>query len=182
MGWRVLRFVTIVASGVVAMRVLTEILGRHCTGSLYPSLSPGTPVGFSLAAAALSYARHGRWPRTAAIALIVLLGSFVGCSITASNLFGAIDRGKQKYTMARMQEIARAIEAGRSAEHPADGWGTPFLIERSGTSYTIVSFGDCGEPDIPRGAKYSGGTTIRFSDDIVFSDGRFIRYPQGTQQ
>ena len=181
-GWRVLRFVTIVVSGVVAMRVLTEILGRHCTSSLYPSLSLGAPVGFGLAASALSYARHRHWPRTAAIALIVLVGSFIGCSITASNLFGAIDRGEQKYTMAGIQEIARAIEAGRPVERPVDGWGTPLLIERNGTSYTIVSFGDCGEPDIPRGAKYSEGTTVRFSDDIVFADGQFIRYPQGSQQ
>lgn len=182
MGWRALRIVTIVIGGVITMRLLTQIPGPHCSASLYPSLSFGAPIGVSLSTAVLSYARHGRWLRTVAMALLVLLGSFVCCSVAADSLFGAIDRGKQTYTMARMRELAAAIEEGRQVGKPVDGWGTPFLIEQSGTSITIVSFGDCGEPDIPNGAKYQEGTTYRSRDDIVFSDGRFIRYPQGTQR
>ena len=163
-------------------RVLAAILGHHCTESQDQALTFGAPIGFGLAAAILAHARQGRGQQTAAIGLIVVAGSTFACSIAVANLFGAIDRGKQKYTMADMRRIATGIEDGHAVEGRVDGCGTPYLIQRSGSSYTIVSFGDCGVPDVPLGTKYPSGTTASFKDDIVFADGHFIRYPLGTMQ
>jgi hypothetical protein len=60
-----------------------------------------------------------------------------------------------------------------------DGWG---LILRynseDGSSYTLISFGKNGAPDLP----YIQGTTTSFDSDIVLSDGSFVQWPDGPQE
>jgi len=115
-------------------------------------------------------------------ALVVGMVSLTGCGIAVPNLLGTIDVGMQRYTMAQMRQIAKEIEEGRSVEGRSDGWGTPYLIRRDGAGYTVVSFGNCGDPDVPNGSEYPVGPTTGFDADIVLANGQFIRYPQGERR
>ena len=60
-----------------------------------------------------------------------------------------------------------------------DGWGTFFKygVDAPGNNYVIASGG--------RDKTVSGtpfcGTTTNFNDDIYYSDGTFIQWPEGTQ-
>ena len=60
-----------------------------------------------------------------------------------------------------------------------DGWGEFFLYGRdaAGGNYNIRSKGR----DKTQGATVCG-TTTDFNDDIVYSDGTFVQWPEGTQQ
>lgn len=81
-------------------------------------------------------------------------------------------------------ELARALQPTYIRKLPsADGWGTAFQFATAGAgtggqeqSYVIRSFGSDGRPD--RMANLNGPTT-NFSDDIIFADGSFFRYPEG---
>jgi hypothetical protein len=60
--------------------------------------------------------------------------------------------------------------------------------QRDKRSYVIVSFGKCGEPDVSDISEYLDrdatglfGPTNGFQGDIVHGNGRFLRYPEGTQ-
>jgi hypothetical protein len=59
-----------------------------------------------------------------------------------------------------------------------DAWGNPWVTTFGPREYTIVSLGKNGIPD---GAAFYGGTTSTGNDDIVFSSGTFIQYPDGRQ-
>jgi general secretion pathway protein G len=80
-------------------------------------------------------------------------------------------------------ELARALEPQYSRRlPPKDGWGTEFQFTTSGSakasevqSYAIRSLGSDGRAD--RIATLTG-TTTNFTDDIVYSNGSFIRYPE----
>ncbi len=115
----------------------------------------------------------------------------------------AIGRGKQKRNMADMRAMGTAIEAyyidhkaypvGRSkisgiraelegtyiAGLPVkDRWGNDYLYQSDGSdSYTIISLGKDHKLDGP--LIYNGPIT-RFTNDIVFSNGIFIAFAEGT--
>ena len=135
--------------------------------------------------------------------LIVVAIIGIVASIAIPNLANALDKGKQKRTMSDLHSIAEAIEAYHidHAAYPAGvaGWTTlrvhisPFFIKEppdtdgwmhnwsvstsaGGTSYTVVSLGKDGYPD-----SWAGGMTGDFTCDIVFSNGQFFQWPQGTQ-
>jgi general secretion pathway protein G len=61
-----------------------------------------------------------------------------------------------------------------------DGWQNlyGYIVDTAGNNYLIESRGRDG-------AAYSGpttcGTTTDFNDDIVYSDGNFIQWPEGAQ-
>ena len=59
-----------------------------------------------------------------------------------------------------------------------DGWGRFMLYNRDtpGNNYNIASYGRDGNP-----TGVSCGTTTDFNDDIVYADGTFIQWPEGTQ-
>jgi general secretion pathway protein G len=61
-----------------------------------------------------------------------------------------------------------------------DGWGRPFLynVNASKSSYNIVSYGRDGRasPSTP-----ICGTTTNFNDDIIYSNGTFVQWPDGVQ-
>ena len=62
-----------------------------------------------------------------------------------------------------------------------DGWGRPYRVISTTSVYTITSYGSDGVPDgpdVPRPAP-NGGTTD-FRNDLVFSTGSFIQFPDGT--
>jgi type II secretion system protein G len=146
--------------------------------------------------------------------LIVIAIIGILAAIAIPNLLNAVQRGKQKRTMADIKALAVAIEAyhvdnslypaaacnpgnytnvGTSlttdsftnltptyiAEPPKrDGWGTSFVygLDAGQVNYNVRSLG--------RNRVNDGtgcGTTTNFNDDILFSDGAFLQWPEGTQ-
>lgn len=123
-------------------------------------------------------------------------------SIAVVNLLNAVDKAKQKRSMMDMHSIGAAVEAygTDNARYPVgintwpalkaqinphfmkeppgeDGWQHAWEVgTNTGTDYTLVSVGKDGIVS-PR----AGGTTNEFDCDIVFADGRFYQWPEGTQ-
>ena len=146
--------------------------------------------------------------------LIVVAIIGIIAAIAIPNLLNAIDRGKQKRTMADMRSIGTAVEsyAVDNNVYPAatcnaglyttttvtlgltsftnltptyiaqppkvDGWGQ-FLVygsDAAGNNYIIGS----GGRDKTLATPFCG-TTTNFNNDIYYSNGTFIQWPEGTQ-
>lgn len=128
-------------------------------------------------------------------------------AIAIPNLLSAIDRGKQKRTMADLRTISVVceqylvdngtypgptegwvpVEAIAEQVEPVyvrglprdDGWGHPILFWSDGRSYRIVSNGQDGEMDQDWTQPFDGPETGDLVQDIVFGDGRFLAWPEG---
>ena len=122
-------------------------------------------------------------------------------AIAIPNLLNAVDKGKQKRTMTDLRAIATAVEAYSvdNTSYPnattvsaikavidpmffntmpqVDGWSNGIQVDSALDSYTIFSQGKDGT-----GSNCPPGATSRFDDEICFSNGRFLRYPEGPQQ
>ena len=133
--------------------------------------------------------------------LIVVAIIGIIAAIAIPNLLNAIDRGKQKRTMADLRSIGTAVESyavdnnvyptaanvGAITQFlqpiyikkmPAnDGWGRAFVVDSVTTLYTISSNGKDGQA-----TSCAQAVTQNFNEDICFSNGQFIRYPEGSQQ
>jgi type II secretion system protein G len=148
--------------------------------------------------------------------LIVVAIIGILAAIAIPNLLTAIQRSKQKRTMADMRAVALAWEeratdvntysaAGAGLTWPAavadgvdalapkleptymrrvpllDGWGHKFAAgtDASGHSYSIESYGKDGLNETEtQGAAI---LTHQFNNDIIYSDGTFVKYPEGVQ-
>jgi type II secretion system protein G len=133
--------------------------------------------------------------------LIVVAIIGIIAAIAIPNLLNAIDRGKQKRTMADMRSIGTAVEsyAVDNNYYPknqsviptanlapiyiksiptTDGWnnGWVFASNAAGSQYTISSNAKDGSA-----GTNNGGQTSDFNCDIVFANGQFFQWPQGTQ-
>ena len=136
--------------------------------------------------------------------LIVVAIIGIIAAIAIPNLLNAIDRGKQKRTMADLRSIGTAVESYNIDNNfyptaasvaalagvlepvyiknmpEEDGWGnTMVYTPSSGTGYTVGSGGKNGGALTIVG---SGGATQDFDDAIVFIDGQFVQWPEGMQQ
>ena len=134
--------------------------------------------------------------------LIVVAIIGIIAAIAIPNLLNAIDRGKQKRTMADMRSLGTAVEsyavdnnvypvvstaatlktvveAGAYIKNmpSVDGWNNTFQVAAVTTQYTIYSFGKDNT-----GTTCTNGTTTTFDDQICFFNGQFLRYPAGSQQ
>jgi len=123
-------------------------------------------------------------------------------AIAIPNLLNAIHRARQRRSMGDIRTIGTALAMYQrdNAMYPIlndveasqlkpflsvyvgsfsdkDGWGTPFGFNSNGSKYTLVSYGRNRNADPP----YVSGTTGDFNSDIVFSEGMFIQWPEGTQ-
>jgi type II secretory pathway pseudopilin PulG len=144
-----------------------------------------------------------------AIVLVVVLGvvAVVGilAAIAIPNLLTAMQRSKQKRSMADIRTIATAVEAYAvdNKRYPAvsaynelngilaptyirvvptlDGWGQPFRYESWSNSYAIGSGAKDGQFEHDSLREYAPGGTTNFNNDIIFSNGVFVRYPEGAQ-
>jgi general secretion pathway protein G len=121
-------------------------------------------------------------------------------AIAIPNFLGALDRGRQKRTMADIRSLASAVETYSvdATIYPVvgtigqletiiepvyiqtaardDGWGVPFIVDSVSTDYTIGSGGkDAG------GLNFIGGATTSFNDAIIFNNGQFVQWPEGSQ-
>jgi len=135
--------------------------------------------------------------------LIVVAIIGIIAAIAIPNLLNAIDRGKQKRTMADLRSIGTSVEeyaidnniyptattmtALESTIEPiyirtaptTDGWGNVFVVNSGTTGYTVGSGGkDGGALTVVSG----GGATNNFNDAIIFINGQFVQWPEGTQQ
>jgi type II secretion system protein G len=132
--------------------------------------------------------------------LIVVAIIGVIAAIAIPNLLNALDRGKQKRTMADLRSIATAVETYSvdvgvypiassisllkpiiepvfiSNASDVDAWGLPLVIECTQTDYTLGSGGKDG------GAlNLIGGPTTNFGDAIIFVNGQWWQWPDGSQ-
>jgi len=136
--------------------------------------------------------------------LIVVAIIGIIAAIAIPNLFRALNRGRQKRSMADMRTLATAVQeyeldfgffpkvsdvftlAGHleptflKTIPKLDGWNVPFLYQTdaAGVDYTIASLG----MDHQQGSWTAGLRTTNFNDDIVLSDGQFMQWPEGLQQ
>ena len=133
--------------------------------------------------------------------LIVVAIIGIIAAIAIPNLLNAIDRGKQKRTMADLRSIGTSVEAYAvdNNNYPTatdvatlgqaitpvyiktmpdnDGWNHVFQVEATSNAYTVWSTGKDGI-----GSTCTAGVTQTFNEEICFVNGQFLRYPQGTQQ
>jgi type II secretion system protein G len=135
--------------------------------------------------------------------LIVVAVIGIISAIALPNLLNAIDKAKQKKSMSDLRSIGSAVEAYAtdSAVYPlgmaswaalkpmidpyfikappnADGWNNVWEASTTstGSDYTISSYGKDGLL-----STRPGGQTSDFNCDIVFSQGQFFQWPEGTQ-
>ena len=146
--------------------------------------------------------------------LIVIAIIGILAAIAVPNLLSAVQRGKQKRTMADIKALAVAVEAYHvdNSTYPAaacnpgnftsagtalttdsftnltptyiavppklDGWGTfyEYALDAGQVNYNVRSLGRNRAADAT-----VCGTTTNFNDDILFSDGAFLQWPEGTQ-
>ena len=137
--------------------------------------------------------------------LIVVAIIGIIAAIAIPNLLNAIDRGKQKRTMADLRSMGTSIEeysidnnfypvAGdvstlETHVSPSymrklperDGWGLDFYVDAAPTLYTLASCGKGETSCTGLVVQTGGGKTSLFSDDIVFSGGSFVQWPEGKQ-
>ena len=135
--------------------------------------------------------------------LIVVAIIGIIAAIAIPNLLNAIDRGKQKRTMADIRSLGTAVEsyAVDNNFYPkvnsyanvvplvqpiyiktaptSDGWNKAWEFQgdtTNGVDYTLLSRAKDGIA-----SALTGGMTNDFNCDIDFSNGQFFQWPQGTQ-
>lgn len=133
--------------------------------------------------------------------VVAIIGILAAVAIPALN--AALDRAKQKRTMAEMRSIASAVSAYMTdfVSAPAvssklasdlapylsptyvrvltgrDGWQQAVGYEAQAMDYTLWSVGGDG-------IKQSGppvGPTTNFSDDLIINNGVWVQWPDGMQ-
>ena len=133
--------------------------------------------------------------------LIVVAIIGILAAIAIPNLMNAVDKSKQKRTMSDLRSISTAVEAYSidNTHYPivnsvvaikavvdpifidiipqVDGWRHDLQVESSDTHYTIYSQGKDAS-----GTDCSPAVTTTFNDQICMVNGRFLRYPDGTQR
>ncbi len=138
--------------------------------------------------------------------LIVVAIIGIIAAIAIPNLLNAINRGRQRRTMADLRSIGTALEAYsvdfnfyprggitsisalKSYLEPTyikklperDGWNREFVVNipTSGDEYTLTSYAKDGASG-PVNA--TGGPTTDFDADIIFANGQFFQWPEGQQ-
>ncbi|MBI4169327.1 MAG: type II secretion system protein GspG, partial [Acidobacteria bacterium] len=133
--------------------------------------------------------------------VVAIIGIIAAVAIP--NLLNALDKSKQKRSMSDLRTISTAVEAYAvdASAYPlgmgswaalkpiidpyfikdppnADGWSTTWEAgtTANGSTYTITSLGKDAQT-----SSRGGGITVDFNCDIVFSNGRFFQWPEGTQ-
>jgi len=136
------------------------------------------------------------------LVVVAIIG--IIAAIAIPNLLNAVDRGRQKRTMADLRSVGTAVESyaidvslyptaadinalaasidaiyARSMS-TKDAWYNDLVyIPDAGTGYTVGSGGKNGGALTIVG---TGGPTTGFDDAIIFSDGRFVQWPDGPQR
>jgi len=132
--------------------------------------------------------------------LIVVAVIGIIAAISVIQYMGALDKARQRATMADMRSISRAVEAYLVDNHVVpddaggvatlamvlvpyqisivpqnDHWGNAYgFTSNSFDAYTLESFGKDGAP----GADITYNTRMDFALDIVVRDGLFVAAPE----
>ena len=139
--------------------------------------------------------------------LIVVAIIGIIAAIAIPNLLNAIDRGKQKRTMADIRSIGTAVEAyavdvnfypRETTFNPVstdlaahieptfirdapdtDGWGGEirYQADTNGTEYSVRSYAK----DRAKSTTNNSGKTTDFDCDIIYMVGGFVAWPEGIQ-
>jgi len=141
--------------------------------------------------------------------LIVVAIIGIIAAIAIPNLLNAINRGRQRRSMADIRSIGTALEAYSVdfnyypkdgitgavtglAQYleptyikklpQRDGWNRDIQVinDANGTSYTLYSYGKDGTGGASTWLTQPGSTTD-FNADIVFANGQFYQWPEGQQ-
>ncbi len=128
-------------------------------------------------------------------------GIFTGivAAVAVPNFLNAMDRGKQKRTVADLEAIGAGLEEYASTHgnkypaaqdwrplgevvpgvHGDDGWGNAIDYWSDGTRYVLVSRGKDGETerDWRHPEDGSGGPRMELDADIVLADGELVAWP-----
>jgi len=135
--------------------------------------------------------------------LIVLVVIGIVAAIVVPNLLNALDKGRQVRTVADLRILGGNIEV-YSVDHghyPAgsditalnvlvpeylddvmdvDGWDHELIYIGVALNYTLGSAGKDGGDSLV--LLDGGGPTSNFNDDIIYSAGNFVQWPEGTQE
>lgn len=134
------------------------------------------------------------------LVVVAIIG--IIAAIAIPNLLHALNFAKQKRTMSDLRSIGTALEMYQTdhrfyprlsdstamtlrpylrvyngSVNALDGWGTDLYYSSSGSDYSLISFGLNRKQDLP----YTNGATHDFNADLVFTQGTFIQWPEGTQ-
>lgn len=131
------------------------------------------------------------------VVLLAVIG--ILAAIAVPNLLTAMQRSRQKRTMADMRVVGIAIQSyieEKNAAPPGhsiseisgelgavpttDGWGTLYAYEAlPDGGYVIASGGADKKFELGSLLEYEKQTTTNFDCDIVFANGEFVQYPGG---
>lgn len=105
------------------------------------------------------------------VAILLALAGILG-----PNFYNAMQRARQKRTMADMHTAWSQIEKGQRPASRIDAWGHPMRFHLEGTHRSIRAAARDGrfQPMSPQTIATEG-----WDDDIVMMDGRFIQFPNG---
>jgi prepilin-type N-terminal cleavage/methylation domain-containing protein len=127
--------------------------------------------------------------------LIVVAIIGIIAAIAVPQLMNAMDRGRQRRSMADMRNIATAngtirVDTGAYAANLAalvpnymqvtptnDGWGTGFVYTTGADTYTITSLGSDGAVGPAAPAPWVNDP---YDPDIALTDGAFVQAPTGS--
>ena len=136
--------------------------------------------------------------------LIVVAIIGIIAAIAIPNMLNAINRGRQKRTMADMRAIATAVTAYMvdnnfvpqvttiNALEPLieptyiqqiptlDGWSNTYEFASGAGDKTLYSIWSYGRDNAKEGSP-AGGQTTDFDCDIIYANGSFEQWPEGVQ-
>jgi type II secretory pathway pseudopilin PulG len=159
--------------------------GNPANGAPKPALGTGGSSSMVIAIVA------------AVLAVLAIPIAGILAAIAIPNFLTAMQRSKQKRTMADIRMLAQDVEqrAGTAGSYPQtldakqqDGWGTALRYECLGeeekpcAGYAISSAGKDLRFEHDSAGEYSEGATAKFDCDIVWANGSFLQYPEGAQR
>ena len=136
--------------------------------------------------------------------LIVIAIIGIIAAIAMPNMLNAIDRARQKRSMADVRSIGAACERYQvdNAHYPTgdtvaileaalqptyiqvmplfDGWGNDWIVDGE-TDGSALKLASGGKDDIAEGTPV-GGRTNDFDCDIIWTNGAFTQWPEGMQE
>jgi hypothetical protein len=178
LGWKLARLLTS-AIGTIAVIWVLVLLGRPCRlAALYKGLLWGGALGPALSVGVFTHLRRRRWGRTVVAFFLTGGVALFATAVVVPNSFGAPERARRARAMADMREIGRQLEAGATPRLRDDPWGAKYVVRSTSGRYSVISFGECSEADVPLSQSCPDGPTASPECDLVYSNGRFARYPE----